>query len=67
MSRTNILSMDPMTVGDVAKLLGLTRQRVHQIMDEDPSFPAPAATLSVGRIWNRLDVEKWAREVGRLK
>jgi predicted DNA-binding transcriptional regulator AlpA len=59
--------MEPMTVGDVAKLLGLTRQRVHQIVDEDPSFPAPVATLSVGRVWERSDVEKWARATGRLK
>ena len=57
----------PMTSGDVAKLLGVSRQRVHQISDEDPTFPEPAATLSVGRVWERADIERWARAKGRLK
>jgi predicted DNA-binding transcriptional regulator AlpA len=67
MSRTKILGMEPMTASDVAKLLGVSRQRVHQIMEADLTFPAPAATLSVGRVWERADIEKWAREKGRIK
>jgi predicted DNA-binding transcriptional regulator AlpA len=59
--------MEPMTASDVAKLLGVSRQRVHQIMEKDLTFPAPAATLSVGRVWNRADIEKWARATGRLE
>jgi prophage regulatory protein len=57
----------PMTSGEIAKLLGVSRQRVHQITGEDPTFPAPAATLSVGRVWERADIERWARTKGRLK
>jgi prophage regulatory protein len=60
------VSMEPMTVGDVARLLGVTRQRVHQIVEEDPSFPAPVATLSVGRVWERADILQWGRETGRI-
>jgi predicted DNA-binding transcriptional regulator AlpA len=58
-----------MTSGDVAKLLGLTRQRVHQIIEEDPTFPAPAMVLGVGRgrVWETAAVEKWARATGRIK
>ena len=56
-----------MTASDVAKLLEISRQRVHQIMEKDLTFPAPAATLSVGRVWERSDIEKWARETGRIK
>jgi predicted DNA-binding transcriptional regulator AlpA len=59
--------MEPMTAGDVAKLLGVSRQRVHQITDEDPTFPQPVMVLGVGRVWERSDIEKWAREKGRIK
>jgi predicted DNA-binding transcriptional regulator AlpA len=51
----------------IAELLGLTRQRVHQIAGLDPTFPKPAADLGAGRrVWRRADVEKWARKTGRL-
>ncbi len=30
-------------------------------------FPAPAAALACGRIWEREAVEKWATATGRLK
>jgi predicted DNA-binding transcriptional regulator AlpA len=59
--------MEPMTAGDVAKLLGISRQRVHQITEEDVTFPQPVMVLGVGRVWEREMIEKWAREVGRLK
>jgi predicted DNA-binding transcriptional regulator AlpA len=59
--------MEPMTASDMAKLLGVSRQRVYQIMEKDPTFPAPAARLSVGRVWEREAIEKWARKTGRLK
>lgn len=50
---------------EIAELLGVTRQRVHQLIAK-PDFPAPVATLSVGMIWRREDVEEWARRTGRL-
>ena len=62
------------TVGDVAELLGLTevaalvgisRQRVLQLIGTDPDFPAPAETLARGRVWRRGDIVKWARLTGR--
>ena len=56
-----------MTSSQVAKLLGLTRQRVDQIVKTDSTFPAPAMVLPSGRVWERADVEKWARETGRIK
>ncbi len=56
-----------MTAGGVAKLLGVTRQRVHQLVMNDPTFPAPAVDLPNGRLWEREEIEKWARETGRLK
>lgn len=53
-------------VAEIAKLLGLTRQRVNQLV-RDPEFPQPAAELSAGRIWRLEDVEAWARRTGRLE
>jgi predicted DNA-binding transcriptional regulator AlpA len=50
---------------EVAELLGCTRQWVNQLAREDPTFPAPEAELSAGRIWKREAVEAWAMETGR--
>jgi predicted DNA-binding transcriptional regulator AlpA len=55
-----------MGVAEVKKLLGVSRQRVHQILREDASFPEPVAELESGRIWLRADVEAWARRAGRI-
>lgn len=49
----------------MAELVGISRQRVLQLIDSDPGFPLPAAELSRGRVWNRADVEKWAKATGR--
>jgi predicted DNA-binding transcriptional regulator AlpA len=52
---------------EIAELLGITRQRVGQLARTDPSFPKPVAEVAAGRIWERDDVERWARETGRIK
>jgi hypothetical protein len=47
-----------MNVADIAEYLGVTRQRVHQLVPS-PGFPAPLArTLS--REWDPADIEAWA-------
>ena len=53
-------------LAEIAELLGVTRQRVHQL-SKTPGFPAPVVTLAAGRIYDRKDVERWARATGRLK
>ena len=50
---------------EAAELLGVSRQRVLQLIDAYDDFPAPVAELSAGRIWERADVEEWARKHGR--
>jgi predicted DNA-binding transcriptional regulator AlpA len=52
-------------VTEVAELLGISRQRVQQLTERDPDFPAPAETLARGRVWRRSDIEDWARATGR--
>jgi predicted DNA-binding transcriptional regulator AlpA len=47
---------------EIAELLGITRQRVGQLARTDESFPSPVAEVAAGRIWEREDVERWARE-----
>lgn len=50
---------------EAAALLGVTRQRLLQLIDAYDDFPAPVANLSAGRIWARADVEAWAVRHGR--
>jgi len=49
--------------GEVARMLGLTRQRVHQLSRE-PGFP-PAEPVGRRAVWQRADIEAWARAHGR--
>lgn len=54
-----------MGVAEIAKMLGISRQRVHAISGHSDTFPRPVADLSAGKIWLRSDVEVWARAQGR--
>ena len=37
---------------EIAELLGVSKQRAHQIADE-PSFPAPVGREGQSRVWSR--------------
>lgn len=53
---------------DVAEVLGVSRQRVHQLAAEHPQFPAPYARLGSGPIWTRPVIDRfasWSRRPGR--
>ena len=56
--------MDVVGVPEIAQILGVSRQRVYQLMDAYEDFPPPVATLAVGRIWSRAAVEDWNRAHG---
>ena len=49
---------------ELGKLLGVSRQRVSQLVTRD-DFPAPRAVLIMGSIWSLDDVLAWARKSGR--
>lgn len=51
---------------EAAQVLGVSVQRVAQLMAEHADFPEPVAQLSAGTIWLRKDVEAWARKHGRV-
>ena len=49
---------------ELGKLLGVSRQRVSQLVTRD-DFPAPRAVLIMGSIWSLDDVLGWAKDSGR--
>ena len=49
---------------ELGKLLGVSRQRVSQLVTRD-DFPAPRAVLIMGSIWALDDVIGWADRTGR--
>ncbi len=57
--------LDLVGLTEIAEMLGVSRQRVDQIVQSDPKFPEPVAWLRAGRIWRRSDVTRWARRAGR--
>ena len=50
---------------EIAELLGVSRQRAQQLYKEGV-LPDPVDVLAMGPVWLREDVERWARETGRL-
>jgi predicted DNA-binding transcriptional regulator AlpA len=60
--------MELWSITDVATLLGMTRAGAHKLVRREATFPAPVAVLTGRtRVWHREDVERWARETGRIK
>lgn len=58
-----------LAAGDVGELLGVSRQRVHQLATENARFPASYLRLSSGPVWTRPAIEHfaahWDRRPGR--
>jgi predicted DNA-binding transcriptional regulator AlpA len=54
---------------EAAEILGVSRQRVHQLAAENPTFPPAVARLASGSVWLRSGVEgfarTWTRKPGR--
>jgi predicted DNA-binding transcriptional regulator AlpA len=44
----------------IAELLGVTKQRAHQLADAE-GFPAPVAEDARGRVWSRYEMQAWAK------
>ncbi len=52
-------------VAEVARMLGLTRQRIHQLKRDPDGFPQPTVRLATGPVWERSAIEEWAERTGR--
>lgn len=61
---TFMLVQDLVGTAEIAKMLGVSRQRVHQLTSS-PGFPEPESRLEMGVIWDAEKVRTWAREHGR--
>jgi predicted DNA-binding transcriptional regulator AlpA len=54
--------MDLLGTNDVAELLGVPRQRAHEIVNRK-GFPDPADTVNARtKVWDRAEVVEWAVE-----
>jgi predicted DNA-binding transcriptional regulator AlpA len=51
---------------EIADMLGVSRQRVHQLTSRE-DFPKPVAVLASATIWERESVEEWVRASGRRR
>jgi predicted DNA-binding transcriptional regulator AlpA len=51
--------MTTMRLVEIAEVLGVSKQRAHQIANER-AFPAPVAEDGRGRLWDRREVRAWA-------
>jgi hypothetical protein len=55
---------------EAGQILGVTRQRIHQLATNHPTFPTPVVRVAMGPLWTRASVEAWKasgaqRPVGR--
>ena len=54
------VAQELMGTAEIAELMGVSRQRVHQITQR-PDFPEPVARLVAGHIWDAADVRRWIK------
>jgi predicted DNA-binding transcriptional regulator AlpA len=54
----------PLSVQDIAEVLGISRQRVHELTKQK-GFPKPVDDRPGRRRWARSSIERWAEKTGR--
>lgn len=52
--------LDAMGAAEIARHLGVSRQRVQQLV-RTPGFPAPIAVLDMGKVWDAGEIREWAK------
>jgi hypothetical protein len=60
------MPLDLVGTKEIGDMLGVSRQRAQQLAQR-ADFPEPQSRISTGPIWLREDIERWAREDGRLR
>jgi predicted DNA-binding transcriptional regulator AlpA len=60
---------DIVSAPEVAEILGVSRQRVHQLLNDHATFPPPIVRVGSGPLWLRATIEaydrSWVRKPGR--
>jgi predicted DNA-binding transcriptional regulator AlpA len=46
-------------MAEIGEMLGVTRQRVAQLIETYEDFPKPEVEISGGRVWSRTAIETW--------
>jgi predicted DNA-binding transcriptional regulator AlpA len=46
-------------MSDIARMLDLSRQRIHQIVRDDETFPEPVDRIGKSDLWLRTAVARW--------
>src|SRR5581483_2409752 len=46
-------------MAEIAEILGVSRQRVAQLIETYKDFPEPEVELTAGRVWSRTAIETW--------
>lgn len=65
MTRVQSPRMDPVGTVEIAARLGVKRETVDKWRTRD-LLPAPRWTVGGRPAWDWVDVERWARDTGRL-
>lgn len=58
------MANDVIDTGEAAAVLGVTRQRIHQLRVEFADFPFPAIERPRAMFWKLRDIERWGRKHG---
>ncbi len=54
-----------LSIAQIAEHVGLSRERVYQLLGEDASFPEPTGKIAHAAVWDEAEVRRWARRNGR--
>ena len=61
-----MVASEPIDTAEAAALLGVTRQRVHQLRNEFADFPKPVIERTRSMFWKQRDIERWGRRYGYI-
>ncbi len=57
-----------MSVGDIAKMLGVEANSVHHMIARDSTFPSPMKdSVKAAHLYKRSAVMRWAKKTKRMK
>ena len=56
---------EPLGPAELAQRWGVTRQRIHQLVETDPRLKDLSKVLARVRVWNLEDIERYEQETGR--